>query len=267
MRTFFKKILKIILGLSIILLIVSISLKEITNGAMTAVFAKININDKIINVIVSNFPEIDSNTLESIKDNLNNNNEINEISDIYLDSLLYDIKNNTVSNINVKETIDTIINKNINQIPLTYQNIIRTRINDIDFQDLYVQLLEYVKSKTTTEILSIIGIIEMIIDFKIVSLLIVLIVLSIILITILSKPIIEILYDIGITLLVIGGIMIVVLFIAKSILSYILAMISTSINPLSLLTIASFGSLITGFILIDIYDKLSDKSKERIKDN
>lgn len=264
MKSFLKKILRIILGLSIILLVLSISLKEVATSAITSVFAKTEINNKVINIIVSNFPEIDSNTLNSIRNNLDNNAEMKHISNIYLNRILYDIKNNTISDINIKDNIDVIVNQNINRIPLVYQDIIRTRINDIDFQNLYVQLLDYVKSKIPNDTLPIINIVELITNLTTMTLFIISLLLSILLIIILSKPKVEALYDFGMTLLVIGGIMIVILFIIKSMLNYVLAVISTSMNPLSLITFASFGSLIMGMILIDIYERIIDK-KSKIK--
>lgn len=264
MKEFLIKILKIILVISFILLVLGITLKSTLVSTISIGISKKNITERILNVVTDSFPGLDLVAQDKIKSKINSSNEMDKIANIYFDTLLYDIKNNTVSSIDISKDINSLLNTNLKELPSSYRQIITSQVNNIDFNKIYPKLLDYVKSKTTFEIRQILDVFSIYTSKKFLSILCLLLLISIISITILSRPVIEVLYNFGIPLLISGGIMIVLLFVLRKIFSYIIAMAygSSITTSLTLLTIMGFGSLIAGIIMIDIYERLLDKDTE-----
>lgn len=261
MKNFLSKILKFILVISFVLLVFGITLRNTALSTISIGITKEDITENILDAAIDIFPEIDKTMQDKIKSKINSSIEIQNIANIYLDTLLYDIENNTVSNIDLSKDITSLLNKYLNELPSSYREVIISRVNHINYNKSYLKLLDYVKSKTTTEVKQFLDIFNIYTSKTFLSFLFLLLLISIILIIKLSTPIIEVLYNLGITLLISGGIMIVLLFVLKRFVSYITAMSygSSISNPLTLLTTMGFGSLIIGLIMFDIYERYLDK--------
>lgn len=263
MKKLLIKLLKIIFVISLVLLVLGITLKSTILSTISIGITKKDITNRILDVTMDSFPELDSVTLDKIKSNIDSSDEMEKITNTYFDALLYDIKNDTLSSIDIAKEINLLLNNYLKELPSNYRQEIISRVNNIDFNKLYPKLLDYVKNKTTFEIRQILDIISVYTSNKILSILCLLLFVSIISIIILSCPLIEVLYNFGIPLLISGGIMIVLLFVLRQMFSYIIAMThgSSITTSFTLVTIMGFGSLIVGIIMIDMYERFMDKEQ------
>lgn len=264
MREFLTKILKIIFVISLVLLVLSITLKNTVLSTISIGITKKDITERILDVAMDSFPELDSATLDKIKSKINSSDEMDKIANTYFNALLYDIKNDTVSSVDITKEINLLLNNNLKELPSNYRQVIISIVNNIDFNNLYPKLLDYVKSKTTFEIRQILDVFSIYTSEGFLSVLCLLLFISIIFIIILSHPVTEVFYNFGIPLLVSGAIMIILLFVLRKMFSYIIAMAygSSMTTSLTLLTIIGFSSLIVGIIMIDIYERFLDKEFE-----
>ena len=265
MKKFLKKIICIILSISYILLILSIILKITLVDAIVIGFTKNDITERFINAIVVNFPEINNQELSKIKNQVYDSNEIKEITTLYFDALLNDITNDTISNVDISPQLDSLINDNITYIPSIYRKEITNRIKQINFNKIYNDLLEVVKYKTNEKTREVIGLYNDFTSYKTIAFLAIIIILSVLFLILLNKSIFASFYNLGITFLISGGIMIVLLFLIKNFSLYITALMFGRSIPIDyfVLAVISFATLALGMIMIEIYEAYNENKHKK----
>ena len=209
------------------------------------------VSSYVNNFIQKNFSNIDSLTLDRITSEILNDDELNNINDYIFNMLFDDIKNETSSKIYLDDRIKNLLDKIMNLIPPQYHSQVKNAITLIDFNKMYVEILETIRYKFDVELIKFVNFYDVITSDSIISLLSTLIILSLFIIAWKNKSIIDFLHDIGMSLLIVGGIMLVILFACKRLLAILSALTSMQID-LNVFTIISFIFFILGFIMIDI---------------
>lgn len=251
MKKFLKKIIGFILVISLILLVLVTTIPLGLKDTISMVFTKTNITKQIVNCVSDNFSEIDDYMLSELEGRISNSAEINKITDIYINTFIYDLTNNTTSVVDISNEIESLLNNNINIVPKKLRNLVINKVKTINFNNVYDKVLSYAKSKIDPNILSFLIIYEKLTSISVILLLIFIVVILISLILYINNSIIESLSDIGIPFMVSGGILIVILFSLKVLTTQVL---NIGVNFLSL-GIIGFLFLVVGFVLLDIYDK------------
>lgn len=257
MKKIFKKFLDLLLIINFIVLALIITIPNCLTDIVSLVFTKSNVTKQIINTISSNFPEIDDHILSKIELELAESNEIDKITDIYIQTFMKDLKNDTVTQIDISNEIQILLEENINQVPQGMRNLVIEKVNAINFNNIYNKVLEYAKQKIDPNMLNVIIMYETLTNENMTLILILSLLIVIGLIYYINKSIIESFYDIGISTMVAGGVLIVILFSLKIISTQLISLAfgaSISINFFAL-GIMAFGNLILGTILLDIHDK------------
>lgn len=138
MREFLKKVLVILLTLAIVFLVVGICAKAIVINTLSNTLTKSEITSKLADAIYAEMSELTSNEKNYLKEILNDSEEINQITDIYFNAVIYDIENDTISTPKFDKEIDLLINKTVNT---KYQEDVKLRISKINFNEIYVNIL------------------------------------------------------------------------------------------------------------------------------
>lgn len=254
MKKFLVKILLILFSISFVLFITTLFLRNIVVNNISNEYLKNKITIMVIENISDNFDEIDKNTIQSITEKLKNNPDFKKICNKIFDSLMNDLNNNTITNININEDIIKMIDNNI---PSGYKSYVIKKINSIDFNKLYKNLLDYLDNEIIKQNNKYMKIIEVLLSTKFIVLMLILIILENIGIILLTTEKINLLFSYGICTMVIGGILVLLSFFFRQVLSYLAQVFVGGCILVSSSPLLIIGLLLVmiGMILKDIYEK------------
>lgn len=264
MKKFLIKICCFLFAITMIALSLSLSLENAIFETISTGFTKNDVTKRLVNGFTEGFSDLDLTTINRIRNAILESNEINDISSIFINTLIEDVKNNKISRIDISVQLNSILNNNLSKVPKVYHEEIINRVNNIDYNKIYVNIIEYVNSANRGEIRSIAHIYNLFISFEFRFLASICFISSIIFIILLNKPKKESLHSFGVTLSVCGGIMILLLFMLRQIGTYLVSKaFGLSINmDFMLFTCISFGSLVIGIVMIDIYERKMEKDDQ-----
>lgn len=258
MRYFFKRLLTLVFTFSIVLLVLSVCAKSIVVNTLSDSFTKKEITSKILDVVFETMPNSSSDELLTLQNSFYDSKEMKEITDIYFNSIVHDIENNTVSNVDFSKQLDSLIN---NHIPNAYKDEVRNKINSIDFNRLYENILDYANSIVKNKYQFILSIYAFFTSLNTLLILSFLIVASFTLLIVINKSIKKSLFDIGIAFMISGGILMIIIFIVKR---YGAALTNTYLGRTSSISIilpivVCIFNLLSGFVMIGAYYNLENK--------
>lgn len=261
MKKFLIKTNYFIFAITFIFLSLSFTLQSALLKTLSTGFSKNEIVDKVIMEISNSIDDFNLIPKEEIKKAIYDSPEIEMISSIFFETLLNDIKNDTVSNVNIEKEINSLLNNNLRNIPKIYHDQIRNKVNSIDYNKLYVNILNYIKNKSTEEIKTTINVYNIMINLKTRILGILIILITFIMVLFLTKPKLNIINGYGITLSIVGGLLILILFMVRQVTSYLIAAsygVQMGVD-FTALTIVSFGTLVVGMIMTEVYKEIEEK--------
>lgn len=264
MKKFLIKICCFLFAITMIALSLSLSLENAIFETISTGFTKNDVTKRLVNGFTEGFSDLDSTTINRIRNAILESNEINDISSIFINTLIEDVKNNKISRIDISAQLNSILNNNLSKVPKAYHEEIINRVNNIDYNKIYVNIIEYVNSTNHGEIRSIAHIYNLFISFEFRFLVSICFIAPIIFIILLNTPKKEALHNFGVTLSVCGGIMILLLFMLRQIGTYLISRafgLSISMDFI-LFTCISFGSLVIGIVMIDIYERKMEKDDQ-----
>lgn len=252
-----KGLLKIVLIIFTIALVLATIIPKTINNVISKVIIETKITNKIVETISGSFNELDQRLLSILEERITNNDQVKVITEIYVDNLLNDIINDTVSKVDISTQIDKIINDNINDVPLQYQNLVTQKVNSINFDNIYINLLDYVKNNISSEVLTFLKVYSTLTSKLFLFSIISGIILVVLLMYLITKPRLDFFYNIGICSLISGGFLIFIAFALKMITTQLIG-IPIGL-PIPSLGFTSLGLLIFGYLIIDICNKYQDK--------
>ena len=153
-------IFSVILYMLIICLIFSISFKQVLNDQLLTKIVSEEISSKTTEIFQDDLKDLDQQTLNSIKKEVENNEQINEIVTKYIDDTVCYLTDEDVNNIDFKEDLKTIINENKKILEDKFDveikeedidQIIETVDDDVNFNKYYNDNLQKTKSNLTEE--------------------------------------------------------------------------------------------------------------------
>ena len=256
-----KKLLCLIGSIAFIFLILSIGMKVMVVDKFSNAFLKEKVSNMVISSIKDNISEVDSYTLTEIENKIKNNKSFNEITDLYFNNLINDLENNTVTEEGVNEKIRTIVISNLNDIPSNYQRPIIDKVNSIDFNRIYRNILGYLKEEVVKENTGYIKVFKTLTSLKYKIYAGLIIVLANVLLYLLVKEKIELIQIYGINFMILGGIFVVISLLFRQILTFLASsMIGSNVSvSASFITVTGLVLFGLGYILLDIYDRKKAK--------
>lgn len=261
MKKFIIKILCLIFIISSLYLVISFSIKNTITNITSLGNLNNTISNKIIESITGSLTELSTTELNQVKAKIVHDNRINIIINKYTELLLKDIQNNTVSEIDVSNEINAIINDSMENIPNSFKKYVYEKANTIDFNGIYKNLLDYAKTEIRVNLKPYIKVFSILTStlYRILAILGVFISLG--LIYVLSKPKYEMLSTLGITCLLFGAIYFILSIFLKQVFSYLASSmlgtnLSISFGSISIISILFF---LIGFTLKDIYETKIEK--------
>lgn len=252
MRSFIIKILSFLTILTILLLVLNIFLKDRLINKYSKDYLQDTITSSVLKSLDDNFSEFDESYRNKVKESLKNNSDFQRICDEMYELVINDIVNNTVSDLNISSEIVDIIERNYNDIPITYKKYVIEKINNMDFNKLYHNILGYLKERLNGNE-KYIRILYEFLKIRTRLTLISILIVEAIGIVLLTKSKLDLLLTYGITTMLTGGILVFMGVILNQALSQILGGMIVQIN--SFIIIIGILLIVLGMILKDIYER------------
>ncbi len=252
MRNFIIKILSFLTILTVLLLVLNVFLKDLLINKYSKDYLQDTITNSVLKSLDENFTEFDESYRNRIKESLKSNSDFQKICDEMYELVINDIINNTASDLNISSEIVDIIERNYNDIPISYKNYVIEKINNMDFNKLYRNILGYLKERLNGNE-QYIKIAYEFLRVRTRLLLVLLLLLESISIVLLTKSKSDLLLTYGITTMITGGILIFMGVILNQILSQMLGGMLVQIN--SFIIVIGIILMVIGMILKDIYER------------
>lgn len=252
MKNFLIKILSFLSIITIILLVLNIFLKDRLINKYSKDYLQDTITSSVLKSLDDNFNEFDESYRNKVKESLKNNSDFQRICDEIYELVINDILNNTVSDISISNEIIDIVERNYNDIPPNYKKYIMQKINNMDFNKLYHNILGYLKERLNGNE-KYIRILYEFLKIRTRLILISILVLETIGIILLTKSKFDLLLTYGLTSMITGGILIFMGVILNQILSQMLGGMIVQIN--TFIIIIGIILIVLGMILKDIYER------------
>lgn len=262
-----KKIVTIVfpllISIVITLLAINCLLKNILVNSITSSLTSEEISSKIIKTIENNFPEASDSDISLVEDSLYNSPEMTTITTKYMEGLTNDLLNNTVTSIDISSEINNMYNNAISQVNLSEEIkiVIKERINNIDFDNVYMAILYGIKDRKFSNINQTLKCYNFITSAKVKYILIVIIALSYLLYLLITRSILKTINIFATSLLFSSMFIFIIIMVLSRVatpLTYKVVgkPIEFNINQLFVVDLAHF---ITGLILNKVYDYITDK--------
>ena len=252
MKKFLIKVLSFLTILTILLLVLNIFLKNRLINKYSKEYLQDTITSSVLKSLDDNFSEFDESYRVRVKESLKNNSDFQKICDEIYDILINDITNNTTSDLNISNEIINIIEKNYNDIPANYKKYVIEKINNMDFNKLYHNILGYLKERLNGNE-KYIRILYEFLKIRTRIILILSLVIESIGIVLLTKSKLDLLLTYGLNSMITGGILVFFGVTMNQILSQILGGMMVQIS--SFIIVIGIVLIAIGMILKDIYER------------
>lgn len=246
-----KKIFNFLFTISILFFIVITTIRFNVVEKFLNSFIKEKISSYFITEIRENLIDFDDETKSLIINGLIESEEFDAISNKIYNNVIKDLIENKSSELDISNELNSLIDKKSGNLPSFYKMFIKSVINEIDFNKIYSNILFGIKNKLNKETIDVLKIYYVCTSDSIIALIGTIIILSLFMIIIKNKSINDSLNDIGMSLLISGGIMMILLFFLNK-LEVGLSMLGYTEIDLSLFIFLTFAFLIVGFILKDL---------------
>ena len=142
-------LLSFITFILLFILAISFDLKNVVTSSISNMFTSSKVNNKIIETIKNNYPELTDYEFSKIQKKLYDSVEMEKITDKYISSMINDIMNDTISNVDITNEVNNLINEATSDLNVdnNIKEYINNKIQNINFDNLYTNILLMIKEE------------------------------------------------------------------------------------------------------------------------